>query len=169
MSEHYQTFIQERIDELHVLGKQAQRHIEQLSQQQHLFMTGSQQLFTEMTTQARKVEQSLIELHDLAVTIKQDLKNSQKRIWRSFQVIGVTIAVLIISTLAATGIVQYYSNKIMDKRNELSLIDTTFQQAPYVIRYEGKDYIRINPETTGYFTSSEGENMGAFAVVEYKK
>ncbi len=169
MATELQTFIQDSIDELHVLGKQASQRIEALTGQQQDFMSESQTLFGEMTGQADSVKQSVLKLETLAATVKEDLAVTENRIAQSFQVMKTAVIVVVLSIIMCVGIIYYYGDKIADKRAELSLVKTEIRGKPEVTRYHGKDYIRIVPDSVGDFTGDDGKEMGTFAEIRYNK
>ena len=89
MNTEYPHPVQEAVDELYWLHRQAEERQAKLTEQQQQFMAGSQAAFQQLSEQVEQMHQSVAQSQQLHQQIQTELHQANQRTRRSFRLMSV--------------------------------------------------------------------------------
>jgi len=146
--ENYEQIFQERVDELFLMEQRADRRAEKLLEL------------------VKSHEASITEINATSDSIQKHLTLCRVANMRATYLFRSAALIFVIVIAGTVWWSRHLDTSLADSRAELASIDTKLKHTPVILKYRGKDFVRVTPDTERGFTREEGgEAYGRYAQV----
>lgn len=166
MNTDYDALIQERVDELLLIEQRSQRRADQFLELNKEYQEKHQTTYEQLSNKTDEIYSSLQKINEASEKVAQYVDLCKKQATRS-------TAVLLYAVIAAAFIIggtiwwsHHVNANLADAKDELSSLNTKLAHTPVIARFQGKDYVRVIPDSETGFVHDDGSNApGRYAQV----
>ena len=160
---------QERIDELLLIEERAERRAEDLLKNHALCQAQTQVFTKEVVQKIAALDGALVKISEACLRFGEYVHACERYRDRTTQLF---LGVLVLSLLILTGTLawSYFINEqLAGAKEELASLQVELRGTPVVKTSEGKDYIRVKPNSAVTFGRGKKKLAGTYAEIEYAR
>ncbi len=161
--------LQERIDELLLIEERAERRAEDLLVHHQAAQAEGKVWQQDVVQKIATLDNAMANIHEASLRFGDYVQACGRYRDRTITLFLGTLVLSLLILVGSLGWSYYVNEQLADTKEELASLQVKLKGTPVIKNSEGKDYIRIKPDSEVHLGQGKKKLPGIYAEIEYAR
>lgn len=159
MTKNYDELFQERIDELLLLEQRVDRRAEKFIELTHTYQEKNQKTLDDLLNNVGNINNSLWRMNAASDEVRDYVAKSERHALRTAKLFLGTVIVCALFVSGTLWWSHHVTSQLAEDQADLKALDIKLKHQPVIVHFQGKDFVRVVPETETSFSRRDGSDV----------